>query len=85
MFGRFMPTEGKFFEYFNQHADCAVRLLDAELKAEMEARVLVLPPGRTQLVPGRCRGLARGWYREFFVVQRTLFPFGLISKFKVAK
>lgn len=24
MFGRFMPTEGKFFEYFNQHADCAV-------------------------------------------------------------
>ncbi|EHP38294.1 phosphate transport regulator, partial [Cupriavidus basilensis OR16] len=20
MFGRFMPTEGKFFEYFNQHA-----------------------------------------------------------------
>ncbi|HVL08141.1 MAG TPA: DUF47 domain-containing protein [Burkholderiaceae bacterium] len=24
MFGRFMPTEGKFFEYFDQHADCAV-------------------------------------------------------------
>lgn len=24
MFGRFMPTEGKFFEYFEQHADCAV-------------------------------------------------------------
>ncbi|WP_420997207.1 DUF47 domain-containing protein [Cupriavidus sp. 30B13] len=24
MFGRFMPTEGKFFEYFNQHAECAV-------------------------------------------------------------
>ncbi|GAB3628510.1 phosphate transport regulator [Pandoraea terrae] len=24
MFGRFMPTEGKFFELFNQHAECMV-------------------------------------------------------------
>lgn len=24
MFGRFMPTEGKFFEFFNAHADLAV-------------------------------------------------------------
>jgi predicted phosphate transport protein (TIGR00153 family) len=25
MFGRLMPTEGKFFEYFNQHADLCVK------------------------------------------------------------
>ncbi len=25
MFGRFMPTEGKFFDLFNQHADLAVK------------------------------------------------------------
>jgi uncharacterized protein Yka (UPF0111/DUF47 family) len=25
MFGRFMPTEGKFFELFNQHADLCVK------------------------------------------------------------
>src|SRR6201990_1166964 len=24
MFGRFMPTEGKFFELFNEHATCIV-------------------------------------------------------------
>ncbi len=24
MFGRFMPTEGKFFEIFNAHAKCIV-------------------------------------------------------------
>jgi hypothetical protein len=24
MFGRFMPTEGKFFEIFNEHAKCIV-------------------------------------------------------------
>ncbi|PSB91814.1 DUF47 domain-containing protein [Candidatus Pandoraea novymonadis] len=24
MFGRFMPTEGKFFDLFNQHAECMV-------------------------------------------------------------
>ena len=29
MFGRFMPTEGKFFEYFNQHAECAVKAAHA--------------------------------------------------------
>ena len=45
MFGRFMPTEGKFFEYFNQHAECAVKAAHAltELvndlpNAEMHAR-----------------------------------------------
>ena len=32
MFGRFMPTEGKFFEYFNQHADCAVIIPTIEEK-----------------------------------------------------
>lgn len=38
MFGRFMPTEGKFFEYFNQHADCAVTAAH-----ELEALVNDLP------------------------------------------
>ncbi|MGY8525243.1 DUF47 domain-containing protein [Paracidovorax citrulli] len=45
MFGRFMPTEGKFFEYFNQHAECAVtasRELEALINdlanAEVHAR-----------------------------------------------
>ena len=38
MFGRFMPTEGKFFEYFNQHADCAVTAA-----AQLEALVNDLP------------------------------------------
>jgi uncharacterized protein (DUF58 family) len=36
-------------------------------------------------VHGRCYGLARGFYDRFFLVQRTLFPFGLISKFKVSE
>lgn len=45
MFGRFMPTEGKFFEYFNQHADCAVAasreletLINDLANAEVHAR-----------------------------------------------
>ena len=38
MFGRFMPTEGKFFEYFNQHAACAVTAAH-----ELEALVNDLP------------------------------------------
>ncbi|TWG79641.1 hypothetical protein L602_000600000410 [Cupriavidus gilardii J11] len=45
MFGRFMPTEGKFFEYFNQHADCAVTasreletLINDLANAEVHAR-----------------------------------------------
>lgn len=61
------------------------RLLNAKLASDMEARLLSLPPGETREVIGRCRGLARGFYDRFFVVQRTLFPFGLISKFKVSE
>lgn len=61
------------------------RLLNAKLAADMEARLLSLPPGETREVSGRCRGLARGFYERFYIVQRTLFPFGLISKFKVSE
>ncbi len=61
------------------------RLLNAKLPSDMEARLLSLPPGETREVSGRCRGLARGFYDRFYIVQRTLFPFGLISKFKVSE
>jgi hypothetical protein len=61
------------------------RLLQPKIEALMEARLLVLPPGQSVSIPGRCQGLRRGWYHDFFIIQRTLFPFGLISKFKVAR
>ncbi len=61
------------------------RLLNAKLVSEMEGRLLSLPPGETREIHGRCSGMTRGFYDHFFVVQRTLFPFGLISKFKVSE
>lgn len=51
----------------------------------MRATVLVLPPGRSQEVSGTCFGLTRGFYSDFLVVQRTLFPFGLLAKFKLSR
>jgi hypothetical protein len=61
------------------------KLLQSKVDALIEGRLLVLPPGQTLSTPGKCSGLGRGWYRDFFIIQRTLFPFGMLSKFKVGK
>jgi len=61
------------------------RLLQTRVDALIEARLMMLPPEQTQTVPGRCNGLPRGWYQDFYLTQRTLFPFGMISKFKVSR
>lgn len=45
----------------------------------------VLRPGRSVKVTGQCSGLERGLYDNWRVVQRTLYPFGLVSKFKVGR
>jgi hypothetical protein len=61
------------------------KLLKPEVAALMEARLFTLPPGQTLSVPGRCHGLPRGRHCDFYIIQRTLFPFGMISKFKVGR
>lgn len=51
----------------------------------MQTTVLNLGPSTTREWSGTCSGLARGLYREFVMVQRTFFPFGLLAKFKVSR
>lgn len=46
--------------------------------------VAIGPRGQT-LIAGQCTGMQRGVYRKFFIVQRTIYPFGLLSKFKVSE
>lgn len=60
-------------------------LLNAKIKALMQARLLSLAPGETRQIQGRFEPMERGYYDRFIIVQRTLFPFGLISKFKVSQ
>ncbi len=61
------------------------RLLNAKLNAPIEGRLLAIAPGDRREIAARCSGLPRGKYDHFYVIQRTLFPFGLISKFKVSE
>jgi uncharacterized protein (DUF58 family) len=60
-------------------------LFNAKIEAQFEARLLSLGPGESREIQARGRGLKRGCYQNIFLVQRTLFPFGLISKFKLSQ
>lgn len=51
----------------------------------MKSTVVTLGPNHSIEVSGSCAGLRRGLHKEFLVVQRTLFPFGLLAKFKVSR
>ncbi len=61
------------------------RLFNAKIVAQMESRLLALGPGETKQVQAHGTGMRRGYFESLYLVQRTLFPFGLISKFKVVK
>lgn len=60
------------------------RLMPSTLPSLMEGRLLLVAPGESAEIPGRCSGLPRGVHRKFQVVQRTVYPFGLLTKFKVS-
>lgn len=60
------------------------RLFSTNLDTRAAATVLSLPSGKEVSFSGSCGGMQRGLYSEFYVVQRTTFPFGLLSKFKVS-
>lgn len=55
-----------------------------KMKPLMQATVLLLEPGSSKQVTGQCLGMERGLYREFTALQRTLYPFGLLAKFKLS-
>lgn len=61
------------------------RLFNAKIVAQIESRLLALGPGETKQVQAQGTGMPRGYFETLYLVQRTLFPFGLISKFKVVK
>jgi hypothetical protein len=61
------------------------KLFNAKIMAQMESRLLALGPGETKQVQARASGMQRGHFESLYLIQRTLFPFGLISKFKVVK
>ncbi len=60
------------------------RLFHPELPAIGLSHFLRLIAGEERLALIPCTGLARGIYRELPLVLRTIYPFGLISKFKVS-
>lgn len=51
----------------------------------MRSIVVTLTPASNAEVSGTCSGLPRGLYKEFTVLQRTLYPFGLLAKFKLSE
>lgn len=61
------------------------KLLSGSVPALMRSTVLNLAPGTTREWSGTCVGLPRGLYREFVMVQRTFYPFGLLVKFKLSR
>ncbi len=54
-----------------------------KIKPLMKSIAVTLPPSSISEISGTCSGLARGLYRKFVVLQRTLYPFGLLAKFKL--
>jgi uncharacterized protein (DUF58 family) len=61
------------------------RILGKEPVPRMRGQCLMLDPHENAVVAGTCAGLPRGFYDKLYAVQRTLYPFGLLSKFKVAE
>lgn len=59
--------------------------IQENIKPIMRSIVVSLGPLGTAEVSGGCTGLRRGLHKEFLVIQRTLFPFGLLAKFKVSR
>ncbi len=51
----------------------------------MRSVSVTIPPKQTVQISASCQGFKRGIYRDFFAVQRTLYPFGLLAKFKVSQ
>lgn len=60
------------------------RAMNDGVQTKARARTLALAPGESRWVLARAQGFARGSYSELKVVQKTIFPFGLIAKFKYA-
>ncbi len=56
-----------------------------EPQPRMRAHTFMLEPKENATVSGTCSGLPRGYYEKLYAVQRTLYPFGLLTKFKVAQ
>jgi len=51
----------------------------------MKSIAVSLAPSSVTEIAGTCTGMSRGLYREFTILQRTLYPFGLLAKFKLDK
>jgi len=60
------------------------RWLFGNIPYKVNGTLLTLQPGRQENVRGNCTGLPRGHYSQFTVLQRTLYPFGLLAKFKLS-
>lgn len=60
-------------------------VLGKEPTPRMRGQCLILDPRENASLSGTCTGLPRGYYEKLYAVQRTLYPFGLLSKFKVAE
>ncbi len=60
-------------------------ILGKEPLPRMQGQCLMLDPQENAVISGTCSGLPRGYYDRLYAVQRTLYPFGLLSKFKVAE
>lgn len=59
------------------------RLFSSEVRSPTVATVLALPAGKDVFFSGRSDGMARGYYSTLYAIQRTGYPFGLLTKFKV--
>ena len=61
------------------------KLFSTKLAALAEATAFSLLPNERATFWGDFAGLPRGLYQKFLVVQRTIYPFGLLSKFKLSE
>jgi uncharacterized protein (DUF58 family) len=59
--------------------------LGMKMKPLALANVISLEPEQKKMVAAHFQGLPRGKYRRFLVLQRTPYPFGLLSKFKFSE
>ncbi len=58
-------------------------MLGKEPVPRMRGQCLILEAQENATLSGTCTGMPRGYYEKLYAVQRTLYPFGLLSKFKV--